>query len=175
MIMHVAKGLFEEKGIDNVTFNEIAEKADVCRTTVFNYFATMEDLVLALCEQEVKDIEEHCDDSKLSGEMLIVAMFSKLIEDTANYPALVCQLTSTSIMSEKEQKSVAKIEEIVDKGLFDMGVPKARRNEVVLLLMGVYYGMVNHYLLHNMKFDVKKMKKEFAAYMNKILTVEGVK
>ena len=57
----------------------------------------------------------------------------------------------------------------------DMGVPKARRNEVVLLLMGVYYGMVNHYLLHNMKFDVKKMKKEFAAYMNKILTVEGVK
>lgn len=37
-IMHAAKGLFEKQGLDNVTFSQIAEAADVCRTTVFNHF-----------------------------------------------------------------------------------------------------------------------------------------
>ena len=38
-ILHAAKGLFERYGIDDVTFTQIAQKADVCRTTVFNHFA----------------------------------------------------------------------------------------------------------------------------------------
>ncbi len=48
LIMHAAKGLFEEKGIRNVTFNDIAERADMCRTTVFNHFATINELMIAL-------------------------------------------------------------------------------------------------------------------------------
>ena len=34
--MHAAKGLFEEYGPDGVTFSQIADAADVCRTTVYS-------------------------------------------------------------------------------------------------------------------------------------------
>ena len=46
--MHAAKGLFEKNGIENVTFNQIAESAEVCRTTVFNHFSDSKELMLAL-------------------------------------------------------------------------------------------------------------------------------
>ena len=47
-IMHAAKGLFEEHGIDQITFTQIAKEADVCRTTVFNHFAGTKELLLAI-------------------------------------------------------------------------------------------------------------------------------
>ena len=74
IIMHAAKGLFEEKGIRNVTFNDIAERADMCRTTIFNHFSTINELMLALSEQEIVDLMEFCHDSKLEGKELITAM-----------------------------------------------------------------------------------------------------
>ena len=52
-IMHAAKGLFERDGIENVTFTQIAEEADVCRTTVFNHFAGTRELMLAISRQEI--------------------------------------------------------------------------------------------------------------------------
>lgn len=40
-ILHAAKGLYEKYGVGNVPFDDIADAADVCRTTVFNHFADM--------------------------------------------------------------------------------------------------------------------------------------
>ncbi|WP_211228530.1 TetR/AcrR family transcriptional regulator [Glycomyces tenuis] len=47
LLMETALSLFEEKGFDNVSVAEIAEAAEVSKATVFNYFPTKVDLVLA--------------------------------------------------------------------------------------------------------------------------------
>ena len=45
LIAETARGLFSERGFEQVTVAEIARAADVSTQTVFNYFPTKEDLV----------------------------------------------------------------------------------------------------------------------------------
>ena len=55
-IAETARGLFSERGFEQVTVAEIARAADVSTQTVFNYFPTKEDLVywrLASFEEEL--------------------------------------------------------------------------------------------------------------------------
>ncbi|MEG2456776.1 MAG: helix-turn-helix domain-containing protein, partial [Clostridia bacterium] len=44
-LLHSAKKLFEDKGIGNVTIDEISEAADVSRSTFFTHFASLDDLL----------------------------------------------------------------------------------------------------------------------------------
>ena len=74
-IMHEAKRLYETYGIENVTFSQIAEEAGMCRTTIFNHFATAGDLMLALYRQEIEDIKAHCLATGQTGMHLIEALF----------------------------------------------------------------------------------------------------
>jgi AcrR family transcriptional regulator len=46
-ILSTAIGLFSRRGLDAVTIDEIAAAADVGKGTIYNYFATKEDIVVA--------------------------------------------------------------------------------------------------------------------------------
>ena len=98
-ILHAAKGLFERYGIDDVTFTQIAQKADVCRTTVFNHFAGTGELLLAIFAQETEDLKVYAESTGFEGIPLIYALFDRLIEDTANYPTLSIRLITNAIIS----------------------------------------------------------------------------
>ncbi|GLW99664.1 helix-turn-helix domain-containing protein [Microtetraspora sp. NBRC 16547] len=54
-IFRAAVELFHERGFDDVSVAEIAEKADVSKMTVFNYFRTKEDIVLGSMEEHLAD------------------------------------------------------------------------------------------------------------------------
>lgn len=167
IIMHAAKELFEEKGLNHVTFNDIATRADMCRTTIFNHFSTINELMLAVMEQEVNDVLSYCGDSRQEGEDLIRAMFEMLIDDTCNYPVLTAKLVANSIISAQERPSLAKLEKVIADNLPNM--PDREKEQKVIQLTGIYYGLVNHYFINNYEFDRRKMKRKFNEMANSIL------
>lgn len=158
--MHAAKYLCEQKGLENVTFHDIAKEADVCRTTVFNHFSSTDQLKIALFEQEMEDLAEYCGGIDESGMGLIRAIFDKLIEDTAYYPVLTYQIASSTILrGGGEDNPLIHIEEMIAGSLPDQC--REQQELYTVAIMGAYYGLVNHYHSLNKIFDAEQMKEEF--------------
>ncbi|MFL4949525.1 TetR/AcrR family transcriptional regulator [Streptomyces sp. MMS24-I31] len=55
-IYRTAIALFVQRGFDNVSVQEIADAAEVSKMTVFNYFGSKEDLVLAPAKEHFGDV-----------------------------------------------------------------------------------------------------------------------
>ena len=80
-IMRAARGVYEEKGVEQTNFRDIAEAAGVSRSTVFNYFAGSNELLTALCSREIDDLEQAYRESGFQGKAAIICIFDKFIED----------------------------------------------------------------------------------------------
>ena len=168
-IMHAAKRLFEDNGIENVTFSQIAEAAEVCRTTVFNHFSDSKELMLALTSQEISDVEEYCMEEELEGAALAYKLFSKLIEDASLYPKLTATLMTNAILSQEEENPIKKIEEIITEG-FQREYGEDEAAHLSVLISGAYYGLINHYHINNKTFDGEEIKKEFEKLLSHIVS-----
>ncbi|GGK83140.1 TetR family transcriptional regulator [Planomonospora parontospora subsp. parontospora] len=72
-ISDIATGLFLARGFDDVTVAEVARAADVSVNTVFNYFATKEDLLLDRAP-EVEDLLARIVRERRPGESVLAAV-----------------------------------------------------------------------------------------------------
>lgn len=72
-IWRTALDLFVERGFDKVSVAEIAAAADVSKMTVFNYFGTKEDVLLAPLEAHVADAADAVRD-RAPGESAVTAL-----------------------------------------------------------------------------------------------------
>lgn len=162
-IMHAAKGLFESYGLDGVTFNQVADAADVCRTTVFNHFGSTSELMLAISSQEIEDVKEYCDENGFEGVEKIKALYGKLIEDLAYYPNLTTRLIYNAVLNSDQENPIKEIEDMTKESLEKAGFKEAEN--MTVLITGAYFGLTNHYHINNMNFDATTMKDEF----NKLL------
>lgn len=161
-IMNAAMDLFEEKGIENVTFNDIAIAAEVSRTTVFNYFSNMRVLLSALTEQEIIDIEEYClKQEKESGVHDVRYVFEQLIDDLCLYPKLLAEMTYTTILRDLEDNPVKNVELIVLERVHD--------EEKMVLLMGAFYGIMNNVLVWHKELDKDALMKQMHDYIDLIM------
>lgn len=167
--MHAAKGLFEQNGIENVTFNQIAEEAGVCRTTVFNHFSDSRELMLALTSQEIMDVKEHCLEQSYKGKDMAYGLFTKLIEDAALYPKLSAKLMTNAILSQDQNNPIKTIENMLVEA-FEGECGSREAEELAVLISGAYYGLVNHYHINNKEFDSDAMKEEFKKLLDRIIT-----
>ena len=172
-ILHAAKLLYERHGVGNVPFDDIAETAGVCRTTVFNHFADAGELQQALAVAEIAEIIEFGENSKLKGLPLIYALLDKLIDDTANYPRVMARLANATILG-GESGRVSEIERMIAKQYeLEFGNSLSRANVSPAMLaqmtMGLYYGQVNHQLAFGLSFEVEQMRKQMRGMLDLLL------
>lgn len=162
-LMHHAKILFEQKGLDSVTFDDIAQAAKVCRTTVFNHFSTISELMGALIDGEIQDLTETCCGSGKNGRELIYLLLDKLSDDLCNYPILMTRLTNNSILRGTGSNAIVTLEELIRENI---GFIEPRpcilntisEEELPSLIMSVYYGQVNHIHARGGAFDKNALK-----------------
>ena len=172
-ILHAAKVLYEKQGVGNVPFDDIADVAGVCRTTVFNHFADAGELQQAIAVAEIGEIIEFGEDSKLKGLPLIYALLDKLIDDTANYPRVMARLANATILG-GESGRVSEIERMIAKQYeLEFGNSLSRANVSPAMLaqmtMGLYYGQVNHQLAFGLSFEVEQMRKQMRGMLDLLL------
>ncbi|MEU9836540.1 TetR/AcrR family transcriptional regulator [Streptosporangium sp. NPDC048047] len=85
-ISDIATGLFMARGFDGVTVADVARAADVSVNTVFNYFATKEDLLLDRAP-EVEDLLARVVREREPGETPVAAVRRDFLEalETGHY------------------------------------------------------------------------------------------
>lgn len=166
-IMHTAKGLFEKQGVENVTFAQIADSAGVCRTTVFNHFGCVNDLMLAIFQQEMDDLEHYCKTSKLEGLPLIKGLFFQLFTDVSYYPTLSIKLANNAIISDYDKNPIIIIEDLVEDCLRKEGIENA--GELAGMITGSYFGLVNHYKIRKKEFNIDDLQRDFCGALKHIL------
>ena len=172
-ILHAAKGLYEKNGVGGVPFDDIAETAGVCRTTVFNHFADAGELQQALAVAEIGELIEFGESSKLKGLPLIYALLDKLIDDTANYPRVMARLANATILG-GESGRVSEIERLIARHYdleFRESLARANTTGAMLaqMTMGLYYGQVNHQLAFGLPFEAEQMRKQMRGMMELLL------
>lgn len=150
-ILKAARHLFEDKGYEETSIDEITEKADVSKGTFFNYFPSKDSLLTAIAEEEIEDIaffiEEELKDTVGSVKKIKLVM-KRLLEDAIPYLYLTGRIIFSSIINTGDNPSpVVRLNHILetlvkegqDNGEIDAGFAS---EDIVTSIMGGYYGII---------------------------------
>lgn len=153
-IMHIAKTLFEKNGLEGVTVDDISSGAEICRSTFFNHFSSINELLKEIATQEIDDLLEVSAKYKNNSLLMIQKVMEKLVDDTTPYPYLTIKLLMSQIMSNEENNPLSIIERIIMDGLVNIGVSEDYSPlEAVALVFGSYYGVIFQLFINRRPFD----------------------
>lgn len=169
-IMHNAKSLFEKKGLYNVTIEEISEASGICRSTFFNHFNSMDELLVSIASQEIDDLLAQCSGEE-RGVKVIIKIMEKLVDDTVPYPYLMMQLMMSIILKQDEDnKSLKSIQDVIKENLKYEPLNKNYSvNEATSLILGVYFGTVFSCFISNKKIDGEAIKDTLLKSLSELL------
>jgi Transcriptional regulator len=172
-LLHSAKKLLEEKGIGNVTIDDISEAADVSRSTFFTHFSSLDVLLEEIANEEISDLAAVWQNSDVAFS--VTALLNKLVEDTIPYPYLTGELLMRGILSKGESSfnSIYKLteERIATHHSYEKALEYFTAEELSALLLGSYFGFVFQRFIKNKPFDddveLKKSIEKFINFLKK--------
>ncbi len=153
-IMHSAKVLFEQHGISNVTIEQIAENADVSRSTFFSHFDSLDSLLTEIAAEEINDIFSAIEADET--EPSVAAVFRQLSTDTYAYPYLMGELFMSSILSPGES-AVARVDHLlrseIEQGKYGKMLEHFSSKDISAFIFGAYFGLIFQKFMNNETFD----------------------
>ncbi len=154
-IMHSAKVLFEQHGINNVTIEQIAENADVSRSTFFSHFDSVDSLLSEIAAEEINDIFKAVESDE--NGLTVSALFRQLNADTYPYPYLTAELFMHSIISEGESP-VARVDSLLRNEIErSPAYAKMRRvfsaKDISAFVLGAYFGLIFQKFMNDEPFE----------------------
>lgn len=148
-MLRAAKHLFREKGYHLTSIEDITERADVSKSTLFKHYPNKESLLIGLANEEVRDILELANELKGEDELIsIKKLLVRLIEDAIPYLRVTGQALFTTLINKNNVQSPFidvrhAIEGLVgsaqNKGLLKTDYTA---NEISVSIMSCYYGIL---------------------------------
>lgn len=153
-IMHSAKVLFEQHGINHVTIEQIAENADVSRSTFFSHFDSLDSLLTEIAAEEINDIFSAIEADE--AEPSVAAVFRQLNSDTYAYPYLMGELFMRSILSPGES-AVARVDHLlrteISQGNYKKMLETFSSKDISAFIFGAYFGLIFQKFMNNETFE----------------------
>jgi TetR/AcrR family transcriptional regulator len=135
-IVEAAESLFSEKGFKGTTMQEISERVELSKGTIYLYFKSKEELYLSVCVKGVAEFGEDLE-AAASGagglEDIIKAVYMAYVKHSLEKPTIFRVLRDTFIEQVRQNLSQDTIEEIsgiirswleLESGLIEEGIER---------------------------------------------------
>jgi len=172
VILNAAKVAFAEKGFDAALLQEIADRADLAKGTLYLYFKSKEDLFLSLIEDELGkfiDIVETVSKESCSSIEKIKMLIENVLSHLEANKEFFCIFTPgragfTKIrhpkMAEriipKHRKEVNLTAQIIKEGVREGMIKNLDPTLLAYALIGLIHMMIGKWLLDGQKFSLEK-------------------
>lgn len=135
-IVEAAEALFSEKGFKATTMQEISERVELSKGTIYLYFKSKEELYLSVCVKGVAEFGEDLETAARAAgglEDVIRAVYMAYIRHSLEKPAIFRVLRDTFIEQVRQNLSHETIEEIsgyikgwleLESGLLEEGIER---------------------------------------------------
>lgn len=163
-ILHSAKVLFEDNGLDGVTVLDICNSADIAKSTFFLHFDSLDELKMELISDEIEDLFKVFESE--GKDYSVLAIGNKLVDDFAAYPSLYMRLFVKLIFSGKNEglmRIYGLLTEYVAKAeRYGAAREKLTAEELTACLFGSCFGTILQSYLTGEKFDTQVIKKSLS-------------
>jgi AcrR family transcriptional regulator len=163
VIIAIARRHFLEKGYDGTTIAAIARDTGIATNVVHWYFATKDDLFVAVLDslqtQDLEEAEERVVRSKpgltqKELETLLTEFVWRRLDRFGLLATLHDRSHHSAVMAEFHQRAHRRYAESLEHAIANFGIPAAERKLVVDALIGAIEGLVMH---NASKRDARRM------------------
>jgi len=178
-IKNVASGLFQKKGFEATTMEEIAQICELSKASIYSYYKSKDDLFYSIIEPEMKKFSNHitkmANNLKEPVDKIIGNIFGAAFKHYDQNPAVYQLLWKTDIHMLPPDKierlenilrsNVSDMEKIIQRGM-EQGIfrqidTKQAAMIVWSLYMGVYHQQASR--VESSRSDYRKTTLEAAA------------
>lgn len=171
-IYEAGMSLFREKGFTNTTLQEISEKAGVSKGTIFNYFASKEDILTRFGKQSIIRLQAFANElppSMITRDKIIAVLLEDIrgVKESEVYAQVTLRGLSEggNTVFKLESKNRQDLSEIYENIL--MSGQKAGNNSkmnvslIADLIVGIYFHILEgYYIFDKTIYDIEDYIKE---------------
>ncbi len=146
-ILKASRRLFSEKGYDETMMDDIAQKAEVSKATIYNYFPNKDSLLIGIVDEVFERIREQLDnhvDKKLNSEEKLRMALEEFVVSSVDYLSLSRRISYLNSCEDgplyaTRREMINLLKALIigaqGEGLFD---PEADAGDIVDVVMGIY-------------------------------------
>lgn len=174
-IMEAFVGLLEEKGFEKVTVQDIADRANVNRGTVYLHFTDKYDLMEQCVETYLQLLYESCmpdgEASRLSAKALLLRTFEFIERHASIYTTL---LTNQGVPTFRNRMT-AMVEQGIGEHIQSCEITTAGvRPEILgLFLSSAVAGLVEWWIIHSMPYAPEELVEQLLVLLERNLLPPG--